>query len=199
MPIVLDPIQSGDVPEGANGRHTKWSVTTPPTTTPVSAGDAGYYLNLNEGGVDETFPLELMVAAAVEHAEDVMGTSLMPRTMLATFYNGAPLLLPRGPLLEMIGVADGNENAVTDYKVEHVGRRRTYIVPAAGLTYPVSITYRAGYANAAAVPADIKLAILAHVGTLYENRESVSDKPKTPVPHSLEAFYRRKGRNVGIG
>lgn len=38
---------------------------------------------------------------------------------------------------------------------------------------PVKVTYRAGFADAAAVPASIKQAILLIVGHLYENRENV--------------------------
>lgn len=39
--------------------------------------------------------------------------------------------------------------------------------------YPVSITINAGFADAAAVPPELKAAMLMMIGTLYENRESV--------------------------
>jgi len=36
------------------------------------------------------------------------------------------------------------------------------------------------------------------VATLWENRESITDKSKTIIPHSLEDFYRLKRRAVGV-
>jgi hypothetical protein len=41
----------------------------------------------------------------------------------------------------------------------------------------VRVTYIAGWANAAAVPAAIKASMLLAIGDMYANREASADKP----------------------
>ena len=114
-------------------------------------------------------------------------------------YNRSPVVrLPRGPVSAIVSAVDGSGNAITQYSLERTprGDRMRFMGTS---VYPVVIVYQAGYANACAIPAAIRLAILAHVGTLYKNRESANASGAKVVPHSLEAFYRLKSRRVCVG
>lgn len=70
--------------------------------------------------------------------------------------------------------------SASDYRVDSVSEPAR-ITPAYGSSWPsaryvvnaISVTYRAGYANAAAVPFAIKQAMLMLIGHWYEQRESV--------------------------
>jgi uncharacterized phiE125 gp8 family phage protein len=150
----------------------------------VLAGDAAYVRELT--------------AAAAEYAEEALGASLITRTITAEFYEGEKLFLPRGPVMTVTSVTDAGGRAV-GWRLERYGRS-DLLVTTAAYTTPLTVVYTAGYGSGITnVPADIRHAIRTHVATLYENRESVSDKAKMPVPHSLADFYRMKSRIVGIG
>jgi uncharacterized phiE125 gp8 family phage protein len=96
------------------------------------------------------------------------------------------ILVPRPPLISVSSITyvDGNGTTQTlsaaAYKVDtdsEPGR----ITPAYGYCWPttraeinaIAITYVAGYATRAAVPASIKQAMLLLIGHWYENREAV--------------------------
>jgi len=171
----------------------KWFVVDAPDEWPVSEKEAGEHLRA-AADVGSFCPY---IAAATEYAEDRLSAALMPRIIRATFYDGEPLYLPRGPLLEVQSITDRNGTAISGYEIRHDGHRVQIVLTAGGI-YPIAITYRAGYPSAAAIPRAIRLAILMHVATLWENRESITDKSKTIIPHSLEDFYRLKRRAVGV-
>jgi uncharacterized phiE125 gp8 family phage protein len=115
------------------------------------------------------------------------------------FFNGEnPITLPFGPLVSVTSLVDDNDTTLTDYDVSAVGKSDRVKINE-GFSAPLTVTYQAGYASASDIPASIRHAILTHVATLFENRESVSDRAKLPVPHSLEAFYQRKSRKVPVG
>ena len=178
-------------------RLAKWSVVTPPTDTPITVAQAKAQLRIT-GSDDDTY-LALLIDAVTDFAEDQLSASLMPRTLLANFYGEELLILPRGPLIDVVSIADYSGGPITDYDLSHVGNSARATPTGAHAGYPLSVTYRAGYASAASIPAAIRVALLTHVGALYENRESVTDKAKLPVPHSLEDFYKLKSRKVCVG
>jgi uncharacterized phiE125 gp8 family phage protein len=178
-------------------RSQRWSEIVAPVARPVTWAELKAQQRVATDA-EQTFG-ELCIDAATEHAQDAMACSLMVRTLLATFYDGERIVLPRGPLIEVLGVTDRDDAAVTGFELAHAGHAAVLIPTSSHAGYPLSVTYRAGYATAAAVPADVRRAVLAHAGTLFENRESVTDKTKLPVPHSLEAFYNLKSRKVPVG
>lgn len=182
----------------ADHRAAPWVVTTPPAGRPVTWAQAKAHLRLT-GDTQQTY-VESLIDAATDYAQEAMQCSLMPQTILATFYDGKPIVLPRGPIVEILSVAGDDAADVDDsaFFVAHQGHRAE-IKFRLSVAYPISVSYRAGYANAGAVPAAIRMAILQHVATLYENRESVSDRAKLPVPHALEAFYQRRARGSVVG
>lgn len=174
----------------------KWYISAPPAERPVTFLDVTTHLRLGE--TEGVSYVERLIDAATDYAQDRTALALMAQTITATFYDGEQILLPRGPLIEIDSVTDAGGNEVTAYDLRHVGRS-TFILPAGAPARPLVVVYQAGHATAAEIPASVRLALLCHIGTLYENRESTGEKPRTPVPHSLDDFYRLKGRGTGIG
>jgi uncharacterized phiE125 gp8 family phage protein len=174
----------------------KWTVTTPAAALPVSTYDAMYHLRLDRTPADGNV-LDRCIAAACDYARDALNSSLCVETITAVFYEGEPIYLPRGPLVAVTSVTDSSGTSI-GYEVYRVGNSDRLRLTQ-GFTAPLTVVYTSGYANAAAVPDSIKQAILCHAGTLYEHRESVTERGRTPVPHQLEAFYRIKRRSVGVG
>jgi uncharacterized phiE125 gp8 family phage protein len=173
----------------------------PATDYPVTWADAKRHLRLDGDG--EAAYVTSLIAAATDYAESEMACTLTARNQTAVLYEawGNPVghPLPYGPLLSVQSVTDADDAAVSAdgyvlTRVGHTDRIRFTGSPA----YPVTVVYRAGYATAEQVPASVRTAILMHVATLYENRETVSETGRTPVPHTLEAFYRLKARTVGV-
>jgi uncharacterized phiE125 gp8 family phage protein len=214
MPINVDPIPA--MPDDPNYRQFGWTVTVPPTDTPVEWSDAMAHLRLDTT-TDQSY-VEMLITAATSYAEERMSIALMPRTILATFYPhewawnplatlslplaiyNRPLVLPRTPLIEILSVTDAAGNLIdpSNYRIDHRGYAARVWLQQQYLP-PVTIIYQAGYANADAIPMHIKLGILQHVATMYEQRESVTEKTVMNVPQSLDAFYNLHSRDGGIG
>lgn len=175
--------------------QAKWSVTTAPSSDPVSWLEAKSHLRLD---IDtEQSYVETLIKAATDYAQDAMSMALMRQTITANFYAGEPLILPRTPLMEIQSVTDAGGNAV-EWEIRHDGHR-TELLPKSSASYPIQVVYVAGHATAEEIPASIRLAILQHVATMHANRESIADRTKTVVPHSLADFYRLKRRSAGVG
>ena len=191
--------QEGDATPAGDPRRqdAKWTVTVPPVARPVTWAEAKAHLRLDTD--EQQAYVETLITAATDYAEDRLASALMPQTVLATFYDGEPIKLPRGPLLDVLAIVDRDGASLTDYDLAHAGHAARIVLNQGGAGYPVSVTYRAGYADAAAIPASIKLGILCHVGTMFENRESAGDRVRHVVPHSMDDFYRLKGRGVCVG
>jgi uncharacterized phiE125 gp8 family phage protein len=175
----------------------KWEVTTAPAERPVTWNQVKAHLRLD--ATDEREYVLELIDAATQHAMDAMSCSLVSQRITATFYCGEPVNLPRGPLLSIVSVVDDDGRAITDYDVRRRGLT-DYLVFNEGYAAPLTVVYTAGYATAAAVPADVKHAIRTHVATLYGMREHVTQGgAPAHVPNSLADFYRLKSRDGGIG
>jgi uncharacterized phiE125 gp8 family phage protein len=184
------PADAGDTTR----QLSRWTnVTTPAGLLSLSLVKA--HCRVDADVEDEQIGLYL--AAATDYAEDAMYCSLMPRSIQAVFYAGEPIDLPRGPVTAIEAIEDADGNNITDWTSINIGWTVRLTLNGA-VTYPVTVQYSAGYASASAVPAKIRTAVLQHVATMYRNRESVSDKTMTPVPHQLQDFYRLNRRATGI-
>lgn len=156
-------------------------------------------------GTEEDGYLDGLIAAATSHAEHVMASSLIQRTITATFYSGELLSLPRGPVISVSSVAvNGQPVSPSAYSIERYGtaellrynngNTQPHAAPAT-----LTVVYQAGYGAAEEnVPADIVQIIKCHVGLLYEQREAATDRTITPVPF-IEDFYRLRSREPGVG
>lgn len=154
-------------------------------TEPVTVAEVKTHLRLT--GTSEDTYLGTLITAARYVAENELGRALIAQTWEKTLdeFPQAAIELPYPPLVSVTSisyleavagatVALSSSSYVVDTKSEP-----GWIVPAYGYDWPstydtinaVTITYSAGWANAAAVPQPIKQWILVHVGHLYENRE----------------------------
>jgi len=195
MAWQLDPI-----PADNNTSREKWYVSTDPTDDVVTWSKAKAHLRLDDD-TNQSY-VEDLIAAAVDAAQDAMVTILPACTITANFYNNEPIILPRTPLISITSVTDADGNTYTeddeDFAVVHVGHQCQLVFDTVA-AYPITVVYRAGYPDVTKIKANIRLAILQHVATLYENRESISDKVKVPVPQTLSEFYAKNRRAVGVG
>jgi uncharacterized phiE125 gp8 family phage protein len=191
-----------------------WTQSQPTPASIWTTDQLAYALRIDSdlsGTTDEQDYLTDLQNAAVEYAEQAMGTSLLTRTITTTYYGyhrsvysalvyptGChKLYLPRGPIISISSVTDAN-GAISNYQVSGAGTTDLIEIKQQWVG-PLVIVYQAGYGDdASTIPADIRQAIRTHVATLYENRESISDKPMTEVPQSLKDFYQLKARYRGV-
>lgn len=163
---------------------------TAPDAEPVTLAEAKAHLRVDHDAED------MLIAAWIEAArmsvEASTGRALMPQTWemrLAAFLADA-IELPSPPLIAVLSVATVDAagtitglHPATYQVIAPAGpmAQPGAIRPAAGECWPgtvagvagaVRVQYQAGYANAAAVPAPLRAAILLLVGDLYENREA---------------------------
>jgi hypothetical protein len=87
--------------------------------------------------------------------------------------------IQKAPLLSVSEVAqwiDGAYSATSDYQLKQRDGYARVLFPNSGIVtnidepYPYRITFEAGYGDADAVPAAIKLAVKMYAAYLYENR-----------------------------
>lgn len=176
----------------------KWTTTSPPANSIIDFNDIGYHLRDDDDVLATTAEqnyLTRLIAAATDFAETLMQTSLVTRTIAATFYRGDKLVLPRGPVISILSCIDAN--GPISYTLETQGNT-DYLVTPNSFSAPLIVTYTAGYGTAADCPPMVVQSICTHVATLYENRESISDKTMMVVPHSLADFYKMKSRGSAV-
>lgn len=171
------------------------SVVTASTTEPVSRTEAK--LHLRADGSDEDNLIDRLIIAAREYCEPIARRAFMPQTLLMAF-DGWPvsaernyLELLRPPVQSVSHIKYYDSSGVlqtmsaSDYVADLVASpARIYL--ADGASWPsealraglaIEVTYVAGYADADAVPARYKQAMLLLVGHWYENREQVVVAP----------------------
>lgn len=166
----------------------------------VTAAQVREHLRITTDQATDAY-LNQLIDAATDYAELQTSSTLLPRQHVESYAAGEGVhLIPRGPVISIDSVTDAKNTAVTGYTTRRVGRMLELTTPKVP-TYPIAITYTAGYLQPADnVPPSIRHAILMHVGTLFEQRESVATGTTVaPVPHTLDAFYRLNGRNTGVG
>ena len=201
----------------------KWTQSQPIPAGIWTTAQIAYHLRLDPdlaNSSDEQAYLTDLQNTAVEAAEELMGCSLLTRTVTAeyfgpnagfsfgygwsqTYYNNHRnrLRLPRGPVQSITSASDANGVISSGKYTLGADGVRDYIELDLGWTQPLTVVYVAGWGSSVSqVPADIRQAIRLHVATLYENRESIGvGKSSDAIPQSLADFYRSKSRNLGIG
>lgn len=163
-------------------------IVTPPAALPVSLVEAKAHLRLEED-VDDTYVTALIDAARV-HVEKVCQRALVLQTveLVAPPLSGdSSLMLPGGRLADTPAVSvhykdsDGVEqelDAASFFTVDGGEARPGSLFLEAPTTWPVMsgrpdalrVRYSVGWANAAAVPAPLRHAVLLLVSQLYEHR-----------------------------
>jgi uncharacterized phiE125 gp8 family phage protein len=185
----------------------QWSQTQPGSAL-LQLSDVMAHLRMtNSQGQD--ICLTSLVTVATSYAENVMGCSLLTRTVTATYFACEHLWLPRGPVQSITSVSVNQTPAVeavdpSAYSLEQYGtapmlrynngHRMPYAAPAT-----MTVVYQAGYGDEPSdVPADITQAILCMVGLMFENRETAQDRTVTAVPF-LDSFFKARAIDVGVG
>jgi len=166
--------------------------TVEPVSTAEAKANMRYTLSVEDAVIDGK------IKTAREMAEAELHRSLLPQTWELTmdkFPESIQLYYP-----PIIGVSTLKYREATagvwttlnpsSYTVD-IKSEPGWIVPAYGYDWPdiydtinaVEVTYTAGYATPAAVPAKIKEWILLYVGHLFENREAtIPGVSITPLP-----------------
>ncbi|MFG1454569.1 head-tail connector protein [Xanthobacter sp. V2C-8] len=186
---------------------------TAPALPPVSLTQAKAHLRV-EHDEDDLYISELIdtATARLDGWSGILGRALVTQTWRHDF-PGWPedgkLRLPLAPVLSVEGITyiapDGavqtlDASAYTAPRADGLG---PYVRLRQGHSWPatardedaVSVTFTAGYgATVAAVPADIRHAILLLVGHWYNAREAASETALTELPLGVSALlapYRR--------
>lgn len=174
------------------------------TVEPVSLAEAKEHLRVTHA-LDDAL-IAALITAARQVAENELGRALMTQTWQKTLDQfPASIELPYPPVQAIQSVTYLDDSgaltllAPASYTLDERSEPG-WLVPAYGYEWPttldsvnaVTITYTAGYADAAAVPAAIKAWINLHVGHLYENREStvpgISIAPLPFLPGLLDGY-----------
>lgn len=176
-------------------------VITPPASEPVTVAEAKAHSRILNA-LEDSYVEGLIVAARqlCEHWEQ---RTYMPTTFLLTLDHFPYVIkVPRPPLRAVVSIeyVDGNGDPQTlvedtDYLVvtrSTPGR----ITPVYGRCWPstrcqpgaVSVTFTAGYDDAASVPAATRHAIKMQAAHLYEHREAVAVGAMSEVPMAVRSL-----------
>ncbi|NML88753.1 hypothetical protein HHL26_06690 [Sphingobium sp. TB-6] len=137
-----------------------------------------------------------LITAAREWVENFTGQLLVPLEITQRFDAFCNLALHAWPIAADAVIAvtyvdsAGETQNIGDARLV-VGNASADVAPAMGSVWPttygpVGVTVTAGYSDAAAVPQSLKQAMLLLIGSWYNNRESVSERPLTEVPMAVE-------------
>lgn len=159
---------------------------TAPTAEPITLAEAKAHLRVDS--TDEDALITALIVAARQGAETATGRALLPQTWeLALDEFATEVRLSRAPVSAVDSVKYVDTDGVLQVLDPAAYLLDSHSEPARltaqfGASWPatrsqanaVLIRYVAGYANAAAVPQEIKQWMLLRIGMLYENRESVA-------------------------
>ncbi len=146
-----------------------------PGEEPVSLAEAKAWCRIDTG--DEDALLNALIATARLQVESLTGLALVTQSWRLTLKCAPRLVvLPVTPVSALIAAPDG---AVLQ------GDAVLLVEPGE----PVTIDYTAGFGAAAAVPRDLRQAVLLLVAYWYENRDAIASAPLTV--ERLVASYRR--------
>jgi uncharacterized phiE125 gp8 family phage protein len=192
-------------------------LVTAAETYPVTLTEAKAQCRVDHSTDDAL--LTLFIKAATEYAESFLGRALIDQTwnLYLDSFPAGEIEIPLPPLIEVVGVfyldADDVEQefAVASYVVDSASEPARITLAASGAWPAIStnanavrIEFRAGYLDSssppvAAVPFDIKAAILLHIGALYAHREEVVvGQAAVLLPWGADALLRRKRKHLGM-
>lgn len=155
---------------------------TPPAVEPLSLSEVKTFLRID--GSDEDSILATLISTARIIAEELTGKALITQSWKLAYDHTLPpcVMLPNRPVQSITSVV-----SVSDIEASTTISSGTYYLNASRDTLMfesipsgrrIEISYVSGYGNAATdVPADIRQAMLVHVATLYEHRDSQTPPP----------------------
>lgn len=177
-------------------------LVTPPTEAVLTLAEAKAHLRLI--GDDENDNVSAYLAAAEADVQEHTHRQLMRATYRLDGRGPLPELvyLPRPPFVAVTAVTVTTDNETTslidgtDFEAYgHEPGAIEFDRSAGALADKWSITFVAGYANAASVPAPIKQAIRLLLGTYFETRETFNMDLKVgakPMAEPLAALLSKQ-------
>ena len=179
-------------------------LVTPPATEPVSLAEAKAHLRISH--VDEDQFIGTLIIAARRHAESQTGLALVSqqwRHFRDDWPDDAAIPLPLAPLLSVDEVATYGDDDVktviipTYYYADAVSRpprlllrgSRVWARPGR-IGNGVAILVTVGFGAAAAVPAELRQAVLQLVAHWYEHRGNANPPPAPLTAGTLLAPFR---------
>lgn len=172
---------------------------TPPALEPVSLELAKTHLRVTDANEDSL--ISLYIKSARESVEHRTGRSMIEQTLefaIDDFPSDA-IELPMSNVTEIVSIKYLNTSGVettlspASYFLDNFSLTN-WIIPAYGTVYPetlgsangIKIQFKAGYGAAAdTVPANVVIWMLLAIGSMYANRESVSDGQTYELPQSF--------------
>ena len=160
-----------------------------------------------------------MLDAAVAHAEQFTGLSILVRTWEAAMDElpADGFELPRPPFLELLSFSAVNDSDgefdPAAYVVDDYGTPEQPVVLRPATSWPtvtkapntVKVRYRSGYqseedpdSDAPPLPRSLRAATLLVLGHLYENREDSVEKALASIPNGAEALMRPLRVRLGM-
>lgn len=180
--------------------------TTAPAGDPITLPEAKAHCRVDAS--DEDALITRLIGAAVAKIEGPkgLGLAVMERQWALSLHAFPRLVvLPLGPVTAVnevtyVDTAGAQQTLDTaDYHVDLDGEPAR-IEPSYGKSWPatrdqrgaVTVTFTAGYPDAASIPDDLKTALLMTVAHTYENRESVTVGSRvSEVPDTAKAILER--------
>jgi uncharacterized phiE125 gp8 family phage protein len=185
--------------------ETRFAIVTDVADEPVTTDELKAHLRVDFGD-DDSLIADLGVAAR-RLVEAFTGRRLMPRVeklLLDRFPPVKELLIPAAPISsidsityfdqEGVGTVFSSSYYVTDTRgpIGLVALKYGVIWPILGsLRRPVNaveVQFHSGYADADAVPSELKLAVKLLTGHLYENREATTPITVNELPMGLKSL-----------
>lgn len=182
----------------------RYVVATPPSVEPVSLATAKSHLHIDTDDTSSDAYLPLLIQAVREHAERHCRRAFITQTinLYADTFEAHLLQLPYGNLQSISYIkyldTDGIEQTLDASKyVVDAQSIPGRIVPAFGEVWPstqyminaVRIQAVVGFGDADTdVPNDIRVAMLLHLGHLFENREETTPVPVSSIPMGYDAL-----------
>ena len=181
------------------------TVVTPPTFEPVTVAEVVEALILND--VDDQVHIQRCISAARGYCERYIGFKLPAQTLAIRFnyFTNFEFYLPLTQLVRVVDISyiDVNENeqtlapaiygvdGSTDPALVYLKNNQSW-PDVYDERNSVTVTYIAGYETADDIPAEIKMAIIAIVGGMLENREAQQSRAiyENPTVESLLYQFR---------
>jgi len=178
-----------------------YKVITGPASEPLTLSDVKAWLKVDDS-TDDTL-ITLLISAARESAEKYLQMALLPQTIEEYFDNfyHYGLRLTISPLISVTHVkytpTGGTEQTLnTDLYETHPTAQPPLIIRKENITFPevslqgakVKVTYQAGFANAANVPAPIKIGMLKTIAAAYQDRQDAIMTLPTAAMHLYNAY-----------
>ena len=160
---------------------------TPRALQPITLAEAKLHLRVDTGS-DDTL-INVLIIAATDAAEHLMGRAVLPQTWQLTLdsFEANEITLQKPPISAITSVkylqsSDGVLTTLSPgaYVLATANDYTARLVPAYGTNWPASrrmpeavrIVFVTGYADATSVPELIKAWIKLRLAALYENRQA---------------------------